>query len=513
VPILGYVIFFGLFLDKAIALLTRQDVAVSWQRWAFWGVVIFVIGFVNADFYHPLISLLDFSADVSFISEFESANEAQPNSSLFYLFWTVSIYLIISLIVQRQYGIALVCSIFAFESWISIRFVTISGIVIVLLLAFSLSRFDFSEFFKQVKPRVRFLVVAFGAVMAMSGVFYSVPFAKAVNQKSNDDDSPRSIVSYLKKSHPEGGNIFNRMRDGGYLLYHLSPDFKIYIDGRSHFLYPIDFVRRYVGIYHFQGEESFVTEIDRYNIDFAIYPLNIGKFAVADNSHPLTVEYVSDGFLLLSTRQNNFPLSTRIMYFPMCWQEAHRGALEAELVKAERMLPGDSALVPLLRSLSELHNSISPSQFLNSINIEDLSSDYQKRMLGYVALELNFDKHAFKYFESIRIKETFDLLMMVHAALNYENYRDAEKLLLFASSEAWSLMSDESLSDGGQAVVISLYENMKRQHALKSESDERLATMRQILLKKRPDLVLPLSNVIPKANCEAIFAAATVAKS
>jgi hypothetical protein len=513
VPIVGYVIFFGLFLDKAIAMLTRQNIAVSWQRWTLWGVAIFLIGFVNPDFYHPLLSVFDFSADITFISEFVSTNEAQPNSSLFYLFWTVSIYLIISLVVQRQYGLAVVCSIFAFESWVSIRFVTISGIVVVLLLAFSLSRLEFSELLKQVKPRIKFLIVAFGAVMSMSGIFYSVSLAKVVNQDTNAHDSPQSIVSYLKKNHPKGGNIFNRMRDGGYLLYHLSPDFKVYIDGRTNVLYPIDFVTRYVDIYASQGDESIAKEIDRYNIDFAIYPLNLGKFPVVSNSHPLTVEYVSNEFILLSTRQNNFPLSSRVMYFPMCWQEAHREVIAAEFAKAERMLPGDSALVPLLRSLSELNDSISPSQFFSTINIEDLSSDYHKRMLGYVALELKFDKHAFQYFESINLKETFDVLMMVYAALNYENYDDAEELLLFVSSETWSLMSDKNLSNGEQAVTISLFENMKRQRALNDQSEERLAIMRQSLLQSIPDLTLPLSSVIPRANCAAIFAAVTAEKS
>ncbi len=513
VPIVGYVIFFGLFLDKAIAILTRPDVAIAWQRWAVWGIVIFLIGFLNPDFYHPLHSALNFSADLKFISEFASTNEAQPNSSLFYLFWTVSGYLIISLIVQRQYGLALVCSIFAFQSWASIRFITISGIVVVLVLAFSLSRIDFTEFFKQAKSRIRFLIVTFGAVMAMFGIYYSVALAKSVNDDTNAQEYPQSIVSYLKENHPEGGNILNRMREGGYLLYHLSPDFKVYIDGRSNVLYPIDFVKRYVPIYAVQDSESFAEEIDRYNIAFAIYPLNLGRYPVASSSHPLSVEYVSKGFVLLSKWRNNFPLSSRVMYFPMCWQETHQQALAAEFAKARELLPDDSALVPLLRSLSELHDSISPGIFFDSVNIEGLSSDYHKRMLGYVALKLEFDKHAFEYFESIRIRDTFDLLMMAYAALNDQNYTDAEELLLIVSSETWSIINDRNLSNGEQAVTISLFDKMKGQHPLKSQSEERLTRMRRRLLQSIPTLKLPVSDVVPRGNCEAIFAAVTAAEN
>jgi len=42
---------------------------------------------------------------------------------------------------------------------------------------------------------------------------------------------PEGAVQYLK-THPVGGNIFNSIRHGGYLLWHFFPPKQVFIDGR-----------------------------------------------------------------------------------------------------------------------------------------------------------------------------------------------------------------------------------------------------------------------------------------
>ena len=505
VAILGYVIFFGLFLDKAVEMLGKQNSDITWRRWVSWGSVLFLIGFINPDFYHPLFAVLNFSSEWAITNEHGLTHELIPNSSLFTLFWLISAYLVGSMIVQREYGLALVAGIFAFKSWQMLSLVTVSGIVVVTLLALSLSKVDWSDFFKKVKPGIRFLVMTVGCLMAISGFVLSAVEADKVNQKTNAGDLPHSIASYLREKYPEGGNILNRMRDGGFLLYQLPPGFKVYIDGRTNVLYPIDFVTRFADLYASQYGQQIVDEIDRYNIEFAILPIEMGKLPVANKMHPLSVEYVDKGFILMSSRENNFPLSSRILYFPMCWQESYQSALVAEFIKAKKILPADSVLVPLLGSLNELNDSASPAFFFNSVDTEQLSSRYHQRLLGYVALEHNFDKHAFDFFQSIIKKETFDLLMMAYAALNYQNYDDAEKLLLFASSESWSILRDRKLNNDEQVIASSLLETLKQHRPLTSDGEMQLAKMKNALLQQFPNLQLPLSNVIPEASCNAIF--------
>ena len=512
-PILGYVIFFGLFLDKAIELLRRKDTEISWQRWASWGFIIFVIGFINPDFNHQLFSLLNFSNEWGFLAELTPTNQLSPNNSFFYVFWLVSGYIAVSLVLQRQYGLALVCCIFAFQFWQSINIITISGVVITCLLALSLTRVNFTAFLKTIKPNIRIMVIALGVVVSVSGIALAVSKARHVHEKDNSQDFPRDIALYLKKTHPAGGNIFNRMRDGGYLLYHLSPEFKIYIDGRTNILYPLEFVKRYAALYSSQDYASITPEVDRYNIEFAIYPLEMAWLPLTDNSHSLSAEYVSKEFILLSNRENNFPLSSRVMFFPMCWKQPNQQELAAELVKANEILPGDSVLTPLLDTLVKLNNSVNPDEFFSSINVRDDSSHYEKRLLGYAALELNSYRHAFEYFRSIEKNDTLDLLMLAYAALGNENYRDAEEILLVSLSEVWVMLTKRNLSSSEQAIAVTLLEILKKHQPLSPESETQLVTLKQSLSKIAPSLKLPLSIVIPQGICKSVFSSVTASSN
>lgn len=505
-PILGYVIFFGLFLDKSIDMLKKREDAPSLLRWASWGFVIFIIGFVNPDLSHQLFSVLRFSNEWAVLTELTPTNELSPNSPFFYVFWLVSGYIAISLVMQRQYGFALVCAIFAFQSWQAINVISISGVVVICLLAFTLSNVNFAEFFKTIKPNIKILITVLGVVAAASGVFQSVTKAMDVNEKNNDDDFPRDVASYLKKNHPQGGNIFNRLRDGGFLIYHLSPEFKVYIDGRTNVLYPVEFLTDYATLYSSENFESIADEIEHYNIEFAIYPIEMGWFPLTDNLHALSAEYVSKKFILLSSRQNNFPLSARVMYFPMCWQQPNQQALSVEYARGKEILPADSVLLPVLEILVGLANSANPYQFFNSIDMQQVPSLYQRRLLGYAALELRSYQQASAFFQSIGKKDTLDLLMLAHASTQTRNFRHAEELLLIALSDEWALLNEWQLSSHEQAIAVTLLENLKTLKPLPDGFEARLAQLRQSLRQSLPSLELPLTDVIPKGNCSATFA-------
>lgn len=512
VPILGYVIFFGLFLDKAIDIIARKDSAISWQLWVGWGFIIFAIGFMHPGFTHPLIAVLDFSGEWSLITELKPTNEVAPNSSLFYVLWLVSGYITISLVLQRQYGLALVCCIFAFNSWQVIRVITISGVIVTSLLALTLTRVNFDDLFKSIKPGIRILVLGLGAGVAISGILHSASKALDIHRMDNSHDLPADIAVYLKENHPGGGNIFNRMRDGGYLLYHLSPQFKIYIDGRTNILYPIEFTKRFVALYGAKDFNLVSDEIERHNIEYAIYPLKMALPALIANAHPMSVEYVSKKFFLFSTRENNFPLSSRILFFPMCWKQPNRQELAAEHVTGKQILPEDSVLLPLLETIVDLNNGINPEQVFSSTGSRTSASNYHKRLLGYAALDLEDYEHAFEFFRSIAENDTLDLLMLAYAALKNGNYRATEGILQVSLSKEWSELTARNLTSNEQAIAVTLLETLKTHQALSSQLEAQLAQMSKSLLQDLPALELPLANVIQKGHCETIFPTLSAAK-
>ncbi len=513
-PIIGYVIFFGLFLDKAIDILRQSPQAVTWQRWAGWGAVLFLIGFINPEFQHPLFSMLNVSGGWGqIVNELQNTAESVPNSSLFTLFFVVAAYLVIALAIQRQYGLALLSGIFAFQFWSAFSLVSMAGLVIFLLLAFSLSKVDFARVFKQISPAFANLLRFLTLVLAISGVFLSASKAKEFHENSNADDFPVDIVSYLKETYPQGGRIFNRLRDGGYLLYQLSPEFKIYIDGRTNVLYPIDFTRRYVSLYSAESGQSMTPEVNRYGIDFAIFPLNLALPAVGDNSNPLAVEYVSKHFVLMTSAHNYFPLASRIMYFPMCWRSGYQPGLADEYKKAQQILPPDSALTPILASLGKLNQSANAEAFFAAMDNAEIRSAYQQRLLGYIALETNLVKQALHYFGAIEELDSLDLLMMAYAALNDQNYDATENLLLTVLSESWVTLKKRELPDTELAIAVSLLEKLKQRRALSAESENYRLSITKSLLEKRPELKLPLDSIIPQGNCGRLFSAANSANN
>jgi len=510
VPILGYVIFFGLFLDKAIDIIARKDSAISWQLWTGWGFIIFAIGFMHPGFTHPLVAALNFSGEWSFVAELKPTNEVAPNSSLFYALWLVSGYIAISLVLQRQYGLALVCCIFAFNSWQAIHVITISGVIVTSLLALTLTRVNFAELFKTIKPGIRILVLSLGAGVAISGILHSASKAMDIHRMDNSHDLPADVVVYLKKNHPGGGNIFNRLRDGGYLLYHLSPQFKIYIDGRTNILYPIEFTKRFVALYGSKDFKPVSDEIDRYNIEYAIYPLKLALAPLTSSAHPMSVEYVSKAFFLLSRGENNFPLSSRILFFPMCWNHPNQQELAAERATGKQILPEDSVLLPLLETIVDLNNGVDPGTIFSSMGSHTSTSNYHKRLLGYAALDLEDYEHAFEFFRSIAENDTLDLLMLAYAALKNRNYRASEEILQVTLSKEWSELTARNLTSNEQAIAVTLLETLKTHQALSAQLEAGLAQMRNGLLQDRPSLELPLANVIPKGHCEKIFSTLSV---
>jgi len=510
-PLLGYVIFFGLFLDKAIELLSGRGGAVSWPRWAGWGLLLFLIGFANPDLEHQFISVLGFSQDWSMLTELVPTNEFVPNNPFFFVFWLVSAYIAVSLLMQRQFGLALVCAIFAFQSWQSINIITISGVVVSCLLAFTLTRVDFVALFETIKPGIRRLVLLAGVLVAVSGVVLALTRAVDVRKLDNSDSFPRDTAMYLKQNHPQGGNILNRLRDGGYLIYHLAPEFKVYIDGRTNILYPLEFLKDFVALYRAQNFRSIRDEIDRYNIEFALYPLAEGLFPLADPTQSMSAEFVSREFILLSTRKNNFPVSSRMLYFPMCWDKGEQRVLTAELAKARQILPEDSPLLPVLETLIAFNNSTDSGQFFNSVSPARTVSPYQRRLLGYIALDYGFYANAFDYFQSVGENSTQDLLMQAYAALQMRDFDRVDDVLLVVLSDAWVLLNNQVLSVSEKAIAVTLLERYKTQRPLPGNFENRRALLKSELKRSNPALQLPLSEVVLKGDCEPVFSSPNVA--
>jgi hypothetical protein len=68
------------------------------------------------------------------------------------------------------------------------------------------------------------------------------PSAKIWVRSVNIGGDPSGAVSFLSANRVEG-NLYNPIEWGGYLLWHVRPELKIAVDGRSSMVYPRDVLR------------------------------------------------------------------------------------------------------------------------------------------------------------------------------------------------------------------------------------------------------------------------------
>ncbi len=504
--ILGYVIFFGLFVDRAVDMLRARWPVSAWYAWAAWGGFIFLLGFANSDLQHPLFAALGFADEWSILNEHRATGDVEAGSAIFTAFWLISACLVAALLYQREFGLAVVCCIFAYKSWEMFRLVTMSGVVIGMVAAYSIGKIDIPGYLAQKEPRARYACLLLGGILALGGFYLAGTQAGIVKRMSNSMDFPHSIVAYLRQAHPDGGKIFNRMRDGGYLMYHLAPEFKVYIDGRSNILYPLDFVTRYKALYTSAQGESLAGEIERYDIDFAIFPIEMAQLPLMDTAAGLDIELVSDRFILLSSRAAAFPVSGRYLYYPMCWDPSHAQALAVESARAKQVLPDDSVLIPILNTLGHFAESPGPDRYLESIVTIEPQSDYYWRLLAYVSLESRYFEQAFKFFKAINSKKILDLLMIAYVSIELREFELAENVLTFVASGSRPPGNTIALSDDEQLIAASLFETLKALHPLGAMGREESARLALAASARNPALSLPLASPIPRAGCNSIFA-------
>lgn len=106
------------------------------------------------------------------------------------------------------------------------------------------------------------IAVALAAILALdSGLFSTrLPTARSY---------PAGAVTFMRE-HDLHGNIFNEFAWGQYLIWHLSPASKIFIDGRFDLAYPPEIVTRYLDFYN--GDRNAVGVLETYPHDFVLIP-------------------------------------------------------------------------------------------------------------------------------------------------------------------------------------------------------------------------------------------------
>lgn len=148
--------------------------------------------------------------------------------------------------------------------------------------------------------------------------------------------------------HPRG-ELFNEFGYGGFVVFHLWPRHRVYIDGRTDLVYPASFVEGYARALH--DPSAFAAEVERHGIEWVLLdnvPMDQGRLHF--DMHPAWVLVHASRRALIYVRADG-PNAALAKAHGYRWLYAHD--LVGSIRHAAARGHGDDALQELRRMLEE----------------------------------------------------------------------------------------------------------------------------------------------------------------
>ena len=131
-----------------------------------------------------------------------------------------------------------------------------------------------------------FLSILIVILSTCSFLYYQIRYHTSFDQFS-EQTLPIQAADWLE-NHPQKGNMFNDFNWGGYLLFKLWPENKVFIDSQSDF-YGEELTRQYAAI--LGGEGSWEKTLSQYGVTWIIVPSKSGLAEAARESANWQIAY------------------------------------------------------------------------------------------------------------------------------------------------------------------------------------------------------------------------------
>ncbi|MDH5764818.1 MAG: hypothetical protein OEZ38_02290 [Gammaproteobacteria bacterium] len=517
-PIFGYIIIFGLFIDRAINKIQTGSDLFSWNQWFLWGSIIFLIGFINPTLNHPVLDALFMTNDWNkFLSEYSSSQQFYSTNKMVYLLWITSIYATCWAAIKKHYGFAIITVVFAYNSWLIIRLIPTASLIIFCILAYLLSEVKFRDFTSKISQPFQFILVIFSASLFFFSLdqILNKPIDRLLVLKNYSShiqnmrqlmkhSFPDQASDYLKTFH-KGGNIINDFNTGGYLIYALPSTFKIFIDGRTNILYPIEFYKHYIDT--ITNVSTLEHDINKYNIQYALFRNTPKAQLYFSGTDALSINYADDNFVIFSNKKEiSFPISSKLTLFPMCWNKNLHKQIDKEIALSKSLLSDKQYEIKFILNLLDNYLSHNDKyQYLNEINHTDLTSESIKRLASYLAINQNNYKKSADFIKLIKNKSEIDYLMIAYISTIIEDYPTSiTALSLYLSKK--EPISKDLISNYEKVILHKTLTMIQQKNAIDSLSD---SVIKQIEEEFKIDKNLYYQSLSPKfpyhEACRSIF--------
>ena len=413
-PIFLYVIFAGLYLDIAIRYLAEKKQARDWSFLVVSGILLIAAGFLNPFMQNALLDTWRFDPrwkdDIveyfNFFVKYLNSFDIYPLALLALLSIGLSVK-------TRSYGFLLIILVFTYQSIQFNRIVPFAGYILILFVIEMLQKNEEKANSKQIPARVLFVVLIFMFGYQIASKVFENNDGESVKEK------PKNLVGYYKKKGYKG-NIFNDYNVGGFLIYHLYPESKVYIDGRTNILYDYEFFKHQLRM--LSGEKYLIAEDDKYGIGYLVIYTNSDFFLTAYHTGRYSLDYLDGNYALFKKGSSNFKVTGLVSAAPYCWTPAMAIVLKEES-KNKNIANIDRDFFRFVETLEAFSGSKDTTAYLEKeTNIA--KDEFSKRFLAYRAFEGKDYSLASKYFNSLSQLKTRDYLVMAYTGYAKKNYAD-----------------------------------------------------------------------------------------
>jgi len=462
-PVFGYVIIFGLFVDKAIKKLTQEDDSWSWGHWIKWGLIIFMIGFVNLEGSHFFISMLMFvgSDFGKYIQEYMPAYEVFEIDRMVHLSWVVSLVLVVVSWLRKQYGFIFIVIFLLYFSINMSRLIPTVALINFCILAYYLSQVSFKHDVLKFKPLVVGMIsIIYIMVTSLSLYTLVTDMQITVVNHTNKykiikERYPYEVADYLEK-YEQGGNVLNSLRTGGYLVNKLPSDFKVYIDGRTNILYPVEF---FIHAYNvFNDPVKMEEEIEKNDIQYVIYKNEPGNYMKFSKIEKLHLIFSDEAYLLFAEKSKaGFPVVSKLLLFPMCWSSDLEAGISNEIKMAKEIFKKEN--YSIIRNLNILDSYISKRAEMETTKVPvflNELADSERRLSAYAALNYSNYDAAAEEFSRIDSLGEYDLLMLSYSYLKAEKFDSAEAALNYYMEKSGYMDGSKKLSLNASIMIYQI---------------------------------------------------------
>ena len=495
--IIAYTIFLYPFVQALVRKVRGEHIEISTRQIFLWGALFTLVGFVNKDLLHPIFYAASFSDAWSAISEHRSSRELLQQKPLLIAYWTCSVVVIAWSFLSRNYGMALTALILTYASIDRARMINLSGLSLtcsILILSVSLASRGVAI---RIRPSIYKLVniAVWSATVALLITLLYKP--QPVKNQPLDMRAPTDVVNKLRTSF-KGGDILNEYAWGGYLLYALSPNYKVFIDGRTQILYSPEFYSSYRKLAAPDNKllERLTNDLAP---DFAVWSIENAPHRTLVNDLELQVNFIGNRHLLYSKTGDHTRLATLLKY-PMCVTESDIEDMFDMVSSASTEVSRDFSM-DILRLVEEEYAASLEKTIAGILsgNLKHPNSDKVVRLLAHSqVIQGNFSTAADAW-SLILGPETRDAIYSSYAHIKAGRFAKAKELLTLVTSDPWQ--SYHPLTAAQIFRIKTLLAMLKEQGESMSFSNPDAHSIWIDLTPSNTEFITP-ENIIYKSHCD-----------